>query len=187
MATRSSPVKLVDSILKYVHHRASAMTGDALTRLVDSQCQSCVLHLRTASLSYDDGQAILSLLNSSTCLFTTDQIAQVSAVVDQKLTQLAPCSGVHDPHTASRGSLMQQTHKHLRHYLTDMLWATINSHIHMNSKLEQVAQYFVNVLLLRNPSEPTRSDMVAIIRVATHDQSPPEEVHAHMLRCDTCI
>ena len=112
MATGSSPVKMVDSILKYVHHRASAMTGDALTRLIDAQCQSCVLHLRPASISYDDGQAILSLLNSSICLFTGEQIAQVSAVVDQKLTLTAPLSGAADSHTASRGS-GQQTHKHL--------------------------------------------------------------------------
>ena len=81
-----APVKMVDSILKYVQQRARSMTGDALERLIAAQCQACVLHLRSASMSYDDAHAILNLLGSDTCVFTHEQVAQVSAVVDQKLS-----------------------------------------------------------------------------------------------------
>ena len=182
MATGSPPAKLVQSILLYVKQRAGTMTGDALQSLVAAQCQSCVLHLRSASISYDDAHTIMALLNGGDCMFSSDQIAQVSAVIDQKLTLATPCSGAHGPQQWA--GTQQQTHKHLRHYLTDMLWAVINSHVPMSTKLEQCAQFFVNVLHLRNPSEPTRRDMVAIIRAAINDSSTPEDTHAHMSRCD---
>ena len=176
-----APVKMVDSILKYVQQRARSMTGDALERLIAAQCQACVLHLRSASMSYDDAHAILNLLGSDTCVFTHEQVAQVSAVVDQKLAHTAPLSGTSRTSTGAPDK-RQQTHSHLVHYMTGMMWAVINSHVPMSSKLEQCAQYFVNVLLLRHPSEPTRRDMVAIIRAATNDTSPREEVHCHMSR-----
>ena len=172
---------MVDAILKYVYQRARSMTGDALERLIAAQCQTCVLHLRSASMSYDDAHAILNLLGSDICVFTHEQVGQVSAVVDQKLAHTAPLSGTCKTSTTAHGP-QQQTHNHLVHYMTEMMWAVINSHVHMNSKLEQCAQYFVNVLLLRHPSEPTRRDMVAIIRAATNDTSPREEVHCHMSR-----
>ena len=162
MATGSSPAKMVEAILRYVQQRTATMTGDALTSLIAAQCQSCVLHLRSASISYDDAQAILALLSSEHCMFTTDQIAQVSSVVDQKLALTAPLSGARASHIGSQGA-QQQTHNHFCHYFTNKMWAVITSHTHTCttnwSSVRSILSMFYCCGILPSPPAETWSQL----------------------------
>ena len=164
-------VNLVRAIVSYIQQRSTTMTGPSLDRLISSQCQACVSHLRGSDLSHDDANQILGVLREERCLFNTEQVDTISAVLDEKLTYTTSAS--HQPRASSKPH--QQTHNHLRNYLTEYMWQAIYSHASMTSKLEQCASFFIERLCLRNPSETTRRDMIAIILAATDQDCSGDE------------
>ena len=173
-------IGLVRSIVSYVGQRSTQLTGPMLDRFIASQCQACIAHLRSASLTHADATQIVDVLQSDECLFTGEQIASISAVVDDKL------SGAFRPMSSSKSKLqpMSQKHNDLRNYLTEYMWGVVYSHASMPAKLEQCATFFVQTLLLRNPDEPTMRDMIVIILVATDSEQQGEAAlgHLHMLK-----
>ena len=117
-------VNLVRAIVSYIQQRSTTMTGPSLDRLISSQCQACVSHLRGSDLSHDDANQILGVLREERCLFNTEQVDTISAVLDEKLTYTTSAS--HQPRVSSKPH--QQTHNHLRNYLTEYMWQAIYSH-----------------------------------------------------------
>ena len=172
-------VNLVRSILNYIQQRAKSMSGPALDQLTSAQCQACITHLRSANLSHEDATNIVSLLHSDSCLFNDDHIAQISGVLDVKLSSSTSSTG-----HASSSKPHQQTHQYIRHYFTEYMWQVIYSHASMTSKLEQCATFFVQTLGLRNPCEKTRRDLIAIILAATDQDCVGEDSlqHVHTLK-----
>ena len=99
-------VNLVRAIVSYIQQRSTTMTGPSLDRLISSQCQACVSHLRGSDLSHDDANQILGVLREERCLFNTEQVDTISVVLDEKLTYTTSSS--HQPHVSLKQH--QQTH-----------------------------------------------------------------------------
>ena len=166
----STVVAIVKSIVSYIDQRCPMLTPPQVTQLLAAQCQACITHLRATSVSHAEAGCILGVLSDEQCLFDKDQISKISAVVDEKVAVSLTTSSMAASGSGSMYKTNQQTHDYLRHYLTEYIWTVVNSHMPMSAKLEQCAAFMVQSLLLRNPSEKTRRDMIAIILAATGEE-----------------
>ena len=99
---------------------------------------------------------------SSQSLFTSDQVSEVTRCIDQKVSATI---GATSPSSSSGTG--QQVHEYLKSYFIEYIWAIIMSHTSIQSKLEHLSHFCVQTIGLRNPTEKTRRDAVAIMLAAT--------------------
>ena len=175
----STTVVIIQSILTYIGQRSKTMTPPQLGNLLVSQCQACITHLRSTELTHAEAGSILSLLSSEICMFSQDQVSKISCVVDEKVA-VSFSSSMSASGDSALPKAAQQTHAHLRHYLSEYMWQVILSHMPMTAKLEQCAAFMVQTLLLRNPAEKTRRDMLAVILAATGEECSGDDQLTHV-------
>ena len=99
---------------------------------------------------YEDGNAALQLLAAADCPLDAGQRAQITAAIRLKIEGGKTKTGD------------QQENDYVHQYLPEWLWELIRSHAAMEHVFEHIATYCVTVLKMRNPSETTRRDLVAV-------------------------
>ena len=151
-------VGVITPAMEYVRAVRSAIPDRAVA-VAHEQAQQCILHIRSMKLDHADATHALRVLQDSSCVFTTEQVTQLSdAIVSAMHPGSAPVQ--------STGHSKSQSNNYVHLYLNDDMWMVLESRESVEHKMEHLCRYFIEALYMRFPSETVRRDAVAIMLAA---------------------
>ena len=166
MSKTISMQSAVKHIMGYVTGMSALLSDDDKSTLQAEQAAKAVALITSckvdASAAYEDGNAALALMQGDGCPWSASQKSSIAAAIRLK---------VEGTRTKSSD---QQDNEYIADYLPEWLWGLIKSHCNLDYAYEHIATYSVATMKLRNPSETTRRDLVALC-FAARSMTPPNE------------
>lgn len=166
MSKTISMQSAVKHIMGYVTGMSALLSDDDKSTLQAEQAAKAVALITSckvdASAAYEDGNAALALMQGDGCPWSASQKSSIAAAIRLKVEG-----------TRTKTS-DQQDNEYTADYLPEWLWGLIKSHCNLDYAYEHIATYSVATMKLRNPSETTRRDLVALC-FAARSMTPTNE------------
>ena len=167
MAKHVSMQEAVKSIRTYVASMTALLSSEEAVGVAAEQAKQAVSIITTCKTDpvscYNDGNSALSELSVPDCPWTSEQKAQIAAAIRMRIEGSRVKSGD------------QQENDFLHNYLPHWLWLLIQSHCLIDHVFEHMATFCVATLKLRNPSEPARRSLVALVCAARNMSPSPDD------------
>jgi hypothetical protein len=151
----------------------SKMLGSSHSHRIASQnarVAHFVSNLRLAPKDVDDSGAAMAQLQIESDAFTDEQRRTMAGAIS---AHMAAGSGVD-----KQGASDRQSNMFLQNYLTDTKWKSLyDKSIAVESKLEMLVDFSLEVLGLRHPSDATLKILIAIALLCHGVELSPDDVY----------